>query len=356
MEDCKDVMRLVDLRGKAVKNAIEFPAAGTIYYSGDKHSNEGFFSFSSFMYPATVYHYDYETHTLKTVFEVRVPGFDASQFTTKQVFYQSKDGTKIPMFMMHPKAMKMDGQNPTILYGYGGFDIPLLPEYSSSRLVWLSNFGGVYAIANLRGGGEYGEEWHKAGTKNNKQNVFDDFQCAAEYLIKEKYTCSKKLAIEGGSNGGLLVAACCNQRPDLFGCGVAMVGVLDMLKFHKFTIGYAWCSDYGSADIPSEFDALYAYSPLHNIPSSDKCKNYPAFFATTADHDDRVVPLHSFKFMAALQHQLGEKKRKNTQTNPLLIRIEVKAGHGGSSLTKAIELRRDMYSFLQQVLNVKYKT
>ncbi|ETO05963.1 prolyl endopeptidase [Reticulomyxa filosa] len=259
------------------------------------------------------------------------------------------------MFIFHPKKITLNGENPTILYGYGGFDIALLPDFSSSRLVWLQNFGGVYAIANLRGGGEYGVEWHKAGIKHKKQNVFDDFQCAAEYLIQQKYTCPRKLAIRGGSNGGLLVAACCNQRPDLFGCAIAMVGVLDMLKFHRFTIGYAWCSDYGCADVSSEFDALYAYSPLHNIPSSDACPNYPALFGTTADHDDRVVPLHSFKFIAELQHKLGNKDRKKTQTNPLLIRIELKAGHGGSSLTKAIELERDIYLFLQRELNVEYR-
>merc|ERR1719411_590473 len=223
-----------------------------------------------------------------------------------------------------------------------------------SRVLWLRHSGGVYCIANLRGGGEYGEKWHQMGTKANKQNVFDDFHAASEYLIREKYTCPNKLAIEGGSNGGLLVTACCNQRPDLYRVGVANCGVLDMLRFHKFTIGYAWCSDYGCADKKDEFDALYAYSPLVNVPKDIKndSEQYPCYMATTADHDDRVSPLHSFKFVAELQHQLGSHEK---QTNPLLIRIECKSGHGSSSLKKGIELRSDTMAFILKCLGAEWK-
>jgi prolyl oligopeptidase len=245
------------------------------------------------------------------------------------------------MFIVHAKAMKKDGNNPTYLYGYGGFNISLSPTFSALRLCWLMNLGGIYAQPNLRGGGEYGKKWHEAGQKEKKQNVFDDFQAAAEYLIKEGYTSPKKLSIHGGSNGGLLVAACLNQRPDLFGCGVAAVGVLDMLKYHKFGIGHFWTSDYGSADNAEDFEYLYKYSPVHNVNSS---VDYPAVMLTTGDHDDRVSPFHSYKYIATLQNALAFKP---SQKAPLLIRIEQKAGHGaGKPTTKILNEYADVYSFV----------
>ena len=351
-EDVKTVIKLIDLKGNDVKNNLVFPAAGSIGSTGSKKHTEGFFSFTSFLYPGSIYNYNYETNEMKLFKEIEVKGFKSDDFMTKQVFYPSKDGTKIPMYILSPKDLKLNGENPTIIYGYGGFDISLNPRFNVSRVLWLKHTGGVYVSTNLRGGGEYGEKWHKAGTKSNKQNVFDDFQSAAEYLIKEKYTNPKKLAIEGGSNGGLLVSACCNQRPDLYRAGVANCGVLDMLKFHKFTIGYAWCSDYGCADNQDEFDALYKYSPLINIPNELKDGvDYPCYMATTADHDDRVSPLHSFKFVAELQNRLGGK-----QKNPLLIRIECKSGHGSSSLKKGIEIRADTMAFILKCLGAEWKS
>jgi prolyl oligopeptidase len=259
------------------------------------------------------------------------------------VFYKSKDGTRVPMFLTYKKGLKLDGQNPTLLYAYGGFDISLTPFFSVPNLVWLQ-MGGVYAQANLRGGGEYGEEWHRAGTKLHKQNVFDDFIAAAEWLIANKYTSTPKLAISGRSNGGLLIGACETQRPDLFGATLPGVGVMDMLRFHKFTIGWAWTSDYGSSDNPEEFKALYAYSPLHNIKPGTK---YPPTFIVTADHDDRVVPGHSFKFAATMQaDQAG--------AAPVLIRVETKAGHGGGKpISKQIDEVGDEWSFVAWNLHMQ---
>jgi prolyl oligopeptidase len=261
--------------------------------------------------------------------------FDPSQYETTQVFYTSKDGTRVPMFLSHKKGLKLDGNNPTLLYGYGGFNAPMTPGFSVANLVWMEQ-GGVYAVANLRGGGEYGREWHEAGTKLRKQNVFDDFIAAAEWLIAHKYTSTQRLAITGRSNGGLLVGAAVTQRPELFGVALPGVGVMDMLRFHKFTIGWAWTSDYGSAENPEEFKALYAYSPLHNLKPGTR---YPAMLVHTADHDDRVVPGHSFKFTAAAQAvQAGEA--------PVLIRIETKAGHGAGKPTgKIIEEYTDLWAF-----------
>jgi prolyl oligopeptidase len=264
----------------------------------------------------------------------------------KQVFYASKDGTKVPMFITHKKGLKLDGQNPTLLYAYGGFNISLTPSFSVANLAWME-LGGVYAVPNLRGGGEYGEEWHQAGTKLRKQNVFDDFIAAAEWLIANKYTAPKHLAISGGSNGGLLVGACLAQRPDLYGACLPAVGVMDMLRFQKFTIGWAWTSDYGSSDNADEFKALHAYSPLHNLKPGT-C--YPPTLVTTADHDDRVVPAHSFKFAARLQAVQGCR-------NPALIRIETKAGHGaGKPTAKVIEEAADKLAFIGEQLGVKVET
>jgi len=297
-----------------------------------------------FTTPPTVYRYDLATGKSHAFRELDVK-FRADDFETKQVFFKSKDGTRVPMFITHKKGLKFNGDSPTLLYGYGGFNISLTPRFSITNLVWLEQ-GGVYAAPNLRGGGEYGREWHDAGRLDNKQNVFDDFIAAAEWLIDNNYTRPEKLAIHGRSNGGLLVGACITQRPDLFGAAVPGVGVMDMLRFHKFTIGWAWVSDYGSPDEPEAFEVLRKYSPLHNLRPGEA---YPATFITTADHDDRVVPAHSFKFAAALQAAQGGDE-------PILIRIETSAGHGaGIPVSKQIEEAADVLAFLVRELNVDWR-
>lgn len=317
-------------------NTIGLPALGTVSaFNSTSDDSIAFYEFSSYNYPATTFLYNTETNESKLYYKPEID-FDGSNFEVKQVFYESKDKTMIPMFIVHKKGIDLNGKNPVILYGYGGFNRSMTPGFSISRAYWLKN-GGVYAVANLRGGGEYGEEWHLAGTKLKKQNVFDDFIAAAEYLIKEKYTSSEYLTIQGGSNGGLLVGAVINQRPELFKVALPAVGVMDMLKFHKFTIGWSWITDYGSSDNKEEFEYILKYSPLHNI---DGNRNYPAVLVTTADHDDRVVPAHSFKYIAALQ----EKYKGN---NPALIRIETKAGHGaGKPTAKIIDEAADVYAFI----------
>ena len=321
---------------------VALPGLGSVGgFGGKPDDTETFYSFTSFTTPSTIYRYSLITGE-STLFRQPAIAFNPGDYETTQVFYPSKDGTQVPMFITHKKGLVLNGQNPTYLYGYGGFNISLTPSFSPSLMVWLE-LGGVYAMPNLRGGGEYGEDWHEAGTKLKKQNVFDDFIGAAEWLIAQGYTCSEKLAIAGGSNGGLLVGACMTQRPDLFGAALPAVGVLDMLRFHKFTIGWAWCSDYGSPENAEEFQALYAYSPLHNLKPGTA---YPATLITTADHDDRVVPAHSFKFAAALQ-------AAHTGNNPVLIRIETKAGHGaGKPTTKQIEEAADKWAFLLHTLGV----
>ncbi len=261
--------------------------------------------------------------------------FNPEDYTTEQVFYPSKDGTKIPMFIVYKKGMQKNGKNPTILYAYGGFNISMAPSFSPTRMAWLEQ-GGIYCIANIRGGSEYGEKWHEAGMRFNKQNVFDDFIAAGEYLSNKKYTSKDYLAIQGGSNGGLLIGTVINQRPDLFKVAIPQVGVMDMLRFHKFTIGWNWIPEYGSSDSVADFKNLYAYSPIHNIKEGI---NYPATLITTADHDDRVVPAHSFKYAATLQE-------KYKGQNPALIRIDVNSGHGASNLKKALETTADIYSFI----------
>jgi prolyl oligopeptidase len=327
-----------------LENEIELPGPGTAAgFGGPRDAPFVFYTFNSLSVPPTIYRYDIATRA-STVFRApRVPGYDASQFETKQVFYPSKDGTRIPLFLVHRKGLTLDGNNPTLLYGYGGFNIVVSPTFSAARIALLEQ-GFVYASANLRGGGEYGEEWHRQGMKLKKQNVFDDFIAAAEWLIGEKYTSPARLAITGGSNGGLLVGAVINQRPELFAAAVPQVGVMDMLRFHKFTIGWNWIADYGSSDDPEEFKALYAYSPLHNIRPGVK---YPATLITTADHDDRVVPAHSFKYAAALQELASPE-------NPVLIRIETKSGHGASNLTKQLETIADVYAFVMFHLGVEH--
>ena len=333
------------LDGK-LENEIQLPGLGSASGFGGRADDKFlFYSFTSFNIPPTIYRYDIATRKSSVFRTVEIPGFNASNFEVKQVFYNSKDGTRVPMFLTYKKGIKLDGNNPTLLYGYGGFNITTSPGFSSLRLALLEQ-GVIYASANMRGGGEYGEKWHEAGTKLQKQNVFDDFIAAAEYLIKNKYTSPNKLAIEGASNGGLLVGAVTNQRPDLFRAVHQHAGVMDMLRFHKFTIGAAWISDYGSSEQnEAQFKALYAYSPIHNIRAGTK---YPAILVTTADHDDRVVPAHSFKYAAALQAaQAGD--------NPVIIRIDTKSGHGASSTTKQLEQTADIYSFFFYNLGITPK-
>ena len=322
-----------DYNGKKIAE-LKLPGIGTVWgFSGKKTDNKVFFTYSSFTTPSNIYEYDIEKNSYGLYRKSEID-FDVENYETKQVFYTSKDGTKVPMFITHKKGLELDGSNPTYLYGYGGFDISLPPRFSTSMLVWLEN-GGIFAQANLRGGGEYGQKWHEAGMKLKKQNVFDDFIAGAEHLIKEKYTRKDRLAIAGGSNGGLLVGACMTQRPDLFQVAFPAVGVLDMLRYHKFTIGWAWAVEYGSSDEKDQFDNLYGYSPLHNV----KDASYPSTMVLTADHDDRVVPAHSFKFAATLQeHHKG--------ANPVLIRIDTKAGHGaGKPTDKVIQEKADVFAF-----------
>jgi prolyl oligopeptidase len=326
-----------------LENELELPGIGMAGgFGGNRDDTFVFYTFNSLNVPPTIYRYDIATKK-STVFRApKVPGYNPDVYETKAVFYPSKDGTKIPMFLVHKKGLKLDGTNPTLLYGYGGFNVVQSPTFSATRLALLEQ-GFVYANANLRGGGEYGEEWHKQGMKLKKQNVFDDFIAAAEWLIANKYTSSERLALQGGSNGGLLVGAVINQRPDLAKVAIPQVGVMDMLRFHKFTIGFNWIADYGSADNPEEFKALYAYSPLHNIKPGVQ---YPATLITTADHDDRVVPAHSFKYAAAMQ----EKASKDT---PILIRIDTSSGHGSSSFEKGMETSADIYAFIMHNMGLK---
>jgi prolyl oligopeptidase len=341
LKDARAVVRVHDLKGKAVRE-IKLPGIGSVGgLSGKRGDTETFYSFTGFTTPTTIYRLNMKTGE-STVFRQPKVDFNPADYETRQQFYTSKDGTKVPMFIVSKKGLKLDGQNPTYLYGYGGFNISMTPGFSPANLAWME-MGGVYVVANLRGGGEYGEAWHQAGTKLQKQNVFDDFIGAAEWLIANKVTSPQKLAIGGGSNGGLLVGAAMTQRPELFGAALPAVGVMDMLRFHKFTIGWAWTSDYGSSENPDEFKALVKYSPLHNLKPGT-C--YPATMVTTADHDDRVVPAHSFKFAAAAQAaQAG--------AAPVLIRIETKAGHGaGKPTTKQIEEVADRWGFLARELKV----
>jgi prolyl oligopeptidase len=343
MKDASNKAYVYSLEGKLI-NEIAIPGIGSLGgFTGKPKDKVSFYSFTSFTVPTTIYKYDIAKNKSEIYFQPKID-FNAKGYITKQVFYPSKDGTKIPMFLIYKKDILMNGSNPVYLYGYGGFNISLTPAFSTARLIWLEK-GGILAIPNIRGGGEYGEEWHKAGTLLKKQNVFDDFIAAAEYLIKEKYTNSNKLAIAGGSNGGLLIGACMTQRPHLFKVALPAVGVMDMLRFHKFTIGWAWVGDYGSSDNAEQFEYLLKYSPLHNLRLGVA---YPATLVTTADHDDRVVPAHSFKFAATLQE-------KNGGTNPTLIRIETQAGHGaGKPTSKQIDEWADVWAFTFKNLGMTY--
>ena len=342
LKDVRPQVRVLSLDGRLVRE-VQLPGIGAASgFRGKRTDTETFYSFSSFATPPTLYHFDMTTGASR-VFRRPDVKFNPGDYEVQQVFYRSKDGTRVPMFLAHKKGIKPDGSNPTLLYGYGGFNISLLPAFSVGRLAWME-MGGIYAQANLRGGGEYGEAWHKAGTKLQKQNVFDDFIAAAEWLIAAKYTRSDKLAIQGGSNGGLLVGAVMTQRPDLFGACLPAVGVMDMLRFHKFTEGRTWTDDYGSSDSPQELPVLLRYSPYQNIKPGT-C--YPATLVTTADTDDRVVPGHSFKFAAALQ-------RDQSCPKPVLIRIATRAGHGaGKPTSKRIAEIADEWAFLVDALKVQ---
>jgi prolyl oligopeptidase len=324
---------------------MSLPGIGTLAgFSGKKGENVAFYGYTSFTFPLTIYKYDVAQNRSEIYNRPEID-FNPDLYDVKQIFYSSKDQTKVPMFIVHRKGMALDGTNPAMLYGYGGFNVNMTPNFSLGRLLFLEN-GGVYVVANLRGGGEYGEDWHKAGTKGKKQNVFDDFIAAAEYLIAGKYTSPKHLAIMGGSNGGLLVGACMTQRPELFRVAIPQVGVMDMLRYHKFTIGWAWASDYGTSETKEGFDYLVKYSPLQNIREGVQ---YPSTLAFTADHDDRVVPAHTFKFMATLQ-------AKHKGENPVLVRIETKAGHGvGKPTAKQIDETTDLWSFVFYNLGMTFK-
>ncbi|HSR37868.1 MAG TPA: prolyl oligopeptidase family serine peptidase, partial [Phnomibacter sp.] len=334
LKDASTRVYQYNYEGKLAREIV-LPGIGTAGgFGGEKKDEEFFYTFTSFTMPATIYRYNIKTGA-SSIFRKTEVKFDPSQYETKQVFFTSKDGTKVPMFLAYKKGLQLNGKNPVLLYGYGGFNIPLTPAFSVSNLFFMEQ-GGIYVTVNLRGGSEYGEAWHKAGMLDKKQNVFDDFIAAAEYLVANKYTNKEKIAIRGGSNGGLLVGACMTQRPDLFKVALPAVGVLDMLRYHKFTIGWAWAVEYGSADNADQFPYLYKYSPLHNLKDGVA---YPATLITTADHDDRVVPAHSFKFAARLQEA-------HKGSNPVLIRIESKAGHGaGKPTSKQIEEATDVWSF-----------
>ncbi|XP_017468937.1 PREDICTED: prolyl endopeptidase-like isoform X1 [Rhagoletis zephyria] len=321
--------------------------------SGKKKYSEFFFNFSSFLNPGIIYQYDFKTpeEPLKILREIklRLDGYSQYDYEVKQIFYDSYDGTKIPMFIIH-KRTQIISPRPCLLYGYGGFNISLQPSFSATGLMFINTFDGVLAYPNLRGGGEYGEKWHNAGRLLHKQNVFDDFQASAEFLINNRYTTKDRLVIQGGSNGGLLVGACINQRPDLFGVAIAQVGVMDMLRFHHFTIGKAWCSDYGDPSEKEHFENIFKYSPLHNVHTpKTKSEEYPSTLILTADHDDRVSPLHSLKFAATLQRAIED----SVQENPILLRVYSKAGHGaGKPTTKRIEEAADILTFIRKTVNV----
>ncbi len=334
MQDAKTKLEVYNIKGDYLYD-IELPTLGSVSdINSSVNSNEVFYKFKSFTVAPTIFKYDVENNSGEVYFEPALD-FDASEYETKQIFFEGKDGIKVPMFIVHKKGLKLDGKNPTLLYADGGFNASLLPSFKTDRLIWLEN-NGVFALANIRGGGEYGENWHKAGIRLNKQNVFDDFIAASEYLINEQYTSPKKLTIRGGSNGGLLIGAVINQRPDLYKVAFPEVGVMDMLRFHLFTIGWLWVNEYGSSENAIQFENLYNYSPLHNIQDDI---DYPAVMVITADHDDRIVPAHSFKYIATLQEKYDGR-------NPVLIRIQTKAGHSaGKSISVRIEEAADKWSF-----------
>ncbi|KAK4276472.1 hypothetical protein QN277_014618 [Acacia crassicarpa] len=362
LSDVKYVLQVRDLKTGSLHHQLPIDIGSVSGISARRKDCVVFIGFTSFLTPGIIYQCNLENEVpdMKIFREIIVPGFDRSEFQVNQVFVPSKDGTKIPVFIVARKNIVLGGSHPCLLYGYGGFNISITPSFSVSRIVLTRHLGAVYCIANIRGGGEYGEEWHKAGSLAKKQNCFDDFISAAEYLVSAGYTQPNKLCIEGGSNGGLLVGACMNQRPDLFGCALAHVGVMDMLRFHKFTIGHAWTSDYGCSDKVEEFHWLIKYSPLHNVrrpweENPDKSIQYPSTMLLTADHDDRVVPLHSLKLLATMQYVLCTSLEKSPQTNPIIGRIECKAGHGaGRPTQKMIDEAADRYAFMAKMLDAHW--
>ncbi|CAM8939321.1 unnamed protein product [Rhodiola kirilowii] len=360
LSDVKSVLQIRDLGTGALLHCLKIDIGSVYGISARRQDSLGFVSFTSFLTPGIIYLCDLsdEVPKMKIYRESLVPGFDRSEFNAHQVFVTSKDGTRIPIFIVSKRNIILDRSHPCLLYGYGGFDYKLSPHFKASNIVLMKHLDAVFCMANIRGGGEYGTEWHKAGSLANKQNCFNDFTAAAEYLVSAGYTQPRKLCIEGASNGGLLVAACVNQRPELFGCALAHVGVMDMLRFHKFTIGHAWTTEYGCSDKEEDFSWLIKYSPLHNVRRPwDRCLyilplQYPATMLLTADHDDRVVPLHSLKLLATMQHVLRTSLKQSPQTNPIIARIETKAGHGaGRSTKKMIEEAADAYGFMAKMLD-----
>ncbi|KAL1193179.1 Acylamino-acid-releasing enzyme 1 [Cardamine amara subsp. amara] len=362
MSDVKHILQIRDLKSGSLLHRVPVDIGSVCGVFARRKDTIFFFRFTSFLTPGVIYKCDLSNEAPEvTVFrEIAVPGFDRTAFQVTQVFYPSKDGTKVPMFIVARKYIKLDGSHPCLLYAYGGFSISMTPFFSATRIVLSRHLGAVFCFANIRGGGEYGEEWHKSGALANKQNCFDDFISGAEYLVSAGYTQPRKLCIEGGSNGGILVGACINQRPDLFGCALAHVGVMDMLRFHKFTIGHAWTSEFGCSDKEEEFHWLIKYSPLHNVKrpweqKADRLVQYPSTMLLTADHDDRVVPLHTYKLLATMQYELGLSLENSPQTNPLIARIEVKAGHGaGRPTQKMIDEAADRYAFMAKMVDASW--
>ncbi|KAL2241933.1 prolyl endopeptidase [Sesamum indicum] len=359
LSDVKNVLQLRDLETGALVHHLPLDIGTVTEISSRRKESMIFIGFTSFLIPGIIYKCNLEAETpdMRIFREIDVPGFDRTEFNVNQAFVPSKDGTKIPMFIVARKGISLDGSHPCLLYGYGGFNVSITPYFSVSRILIAKHLDVIFCIANIRGGGEYGEEWHKGGALSRKQNCFDDFISAAEYLVSAGYTQARKLCIEGGSNGGLLIGACINQRPDLFGCALAHVGVMDMLRFHKFTIGHAWTSDFGCSDKEEQFHWLIKYSPLHNVrrpwdKPSHMFIQYPSTMLLTADHDDRVVPLHSLKLLATMQYVLCSSLEKSPQTNPIIVRIERKAGHGaGMPTQKMIDEAADRYSFMAKMLD-----
>ncbi|VFQ76377.1 unnamed protein product [Cuscuta campestris] len=362
LRDVKHVLQLRNIDTGMLKQHLPIDIGTVSGISARRKDNIFFVGFTNFLVPGIIYQCNLKTDVaeMKIFREIVVPGFDRTEFQVNQVLVPSKDGIRIPMFIVAEKDISLDGSHPCLLYGYGGFNISITPYFSVARLVIAKNLGVVFCIANIRGGGEYGEEWHKAGALGKKQNCFNDFISAAEYLVTAGYTQPSKLCIEGGSNGGLLIGACINQRPDLFGCALAHVGVMDMLRFHKFTVGHAWTSDYGCSDNEEEFNWLIKYSPLHNVrrpweQTPIKASQYPSTMLLTADHDDRVVPLHSLKLLATMQYVLCSSMEKSPQRNPIIGRIEHKAGHGaGLPTKKMIDEAADRYAFMAKVMGATW--